>query len=175
MSRRRPTKKPQPKPAPNDGSPLGHLSEADLIRELARRRAVRGTADLNAIESFAEDAQRALGEETLAAAIEALPPEDTTPKPCPKCGKLVPVKLLFQQTKRYESGPRVQWTRRRVRVLVGADARGAEVVECCSARHRSYSRLVRAGGGGGCAQSIRAQPVAGAEVATGGPVAAWGC
>ncbi|MER2561065.1 MAG: hypothetical protein ABTQ32_10115, partial [Myxococcaceae bacterium] len=98
MSRRR--KPPQAalptRPAPNDGTPLGHLSDAELVkefaRELARRRAAAGALDLDAIESFATDAQRDMGGETLAAAIEALPPETATRKPCPKCGALVPVK-----------------------------------------------------------------------------------
>jgi len=36
--------------------------------------------------------QRELGGETLAAAVEALPQETTTPKPCPKCGTPAPVK-----------------------------------------------------------------------------------
>ncbi len=78
--------------APNDGTPLGHLSDSDLLREIARRRAGEGKLDLAAMESLAEDAQRAVGEETLAAAIEALPPEDAKPKACPKCGMPVPVK-----------------------------------------------------------------------------------
>jgi hypothetical protein len=64
------------RPAPNDGTPLGHLSDAELVkefaRELARRRAAGGALDLDA--------------------IEALPPETATRKPCPKCGALVPVK-----------------------------------------------------------------------------------
>lgn len=78
--------------APNDGTPLGELSDADLLRELARRRVTKGTFDLDAIETLAEDAQRDLGEETLAAALGALPPEDDKPKACPKCRKPVPVK-----------------------------------------------------------------------------------
>lgn len=95
MSGRRHNKPPS-KPAPNDGTPLGHLSDAELVRhfaqEVARRRAASGKVDLEAIETFTEEAQRSLGEETLAAAIAALPPEDTSPKPCPKCGTPVPVK-----------------------------------------------------------------------------------
>ncbi len=77
---------------PNDGTPLGHMSDADLLREVARRRLVNGDFNLGAIEELAEDAQRDMGVETLAAAIAALPPEDGSPKPCPKCGKPVPVK-----------------------------------------------------------------------------------
>jgi hypothetical protein len=78
--------------APNDGTPLGHLSDADLVKELARRQVSQGNLDLTAIESFAEGAQQQMGAETLEAAVAALPPEDTKPKPCPKCGKPVPVK-----------------------------------------------------------------------------------
>jgi hypothetical protein len=63
------------------------MSDADLLRELARRRLAKGTMDLDSIESTAEEAQRDFGEETLAAAIEALPPEDGCPVPCPKCGR----------------------------------------------------------------------------------------
>jgi len=36
--------------------------------------------------------QHQAGEETLVAAIQALPPEDGSPKRCPRCGRLVPVK-----------------------------------------------------------------------------------
>lgn len=77
---------------PNDGTPLGHMSDADLLREVARRRLAKGDFDLGAIEELAEDAQRDMGEETLAAAIAALPPENDSPKACPKCRRLVPVK-----------------------------------------------------------------------------------
>ena len=82
--------------APNDGTKWGHLSDAALLketaRELARRQAARGEVDLDAIESFSEQIQRELGQETLGATVDALPPEGSTPKPCPKCGTDVPVK-----------------------------------------------------------------------------------
>ncbi len=82
--------------APNDGTKWGHLSDAALLkemaRELARRRAARGEVDLDAVETFSEDLQRELGQETLTATIDALPPESSTPQPCPKCGAPVPVK-----------------------------------------------------------------------------------
>ncbi len=59
MSRRRKSRTPVTSTtAPDDGSPLGHLSDAELMKELARRRLSRGKIDLDAIESFAEDAQR---------------------------------------------------------------------------------------------------------------------
>lgn len=63
-----------------------------MLREVARRRLAKGDFDLGAIEDLAEDAQRDMGEETLSAALAALPPEDDTPKRCPKCKALVPVK-----------------------------------------------------------------------------------
>ncbi|MER2561855.1 MAG: hypothetical protein ABTQ32_14095, partial [Myxococcaceae bacterium] len=47
---------------------------------------------LDSIEAAAELAQREFGEETLATAMAALPPEDGKPKPCPRCKALVPVK-----------------------------------------------------------------------------------
>ena len=82
--------------APNDGTKWGHLSDADLLkemgRELARRRAARGELSLDAIESFIEVDQRDVAQEELAAVVEGLPPEDLSPKPCPKCATLVPVK-----------------------------------------------------------------------------------
>jgi hypothetical protein len=92
MSRRRTPRRTVSDQAPKDGSALGHLSDADLVKELARRRVTKGQVDLGAIETLAEEVQRGAAEETLKAAIEALPPEDATPKPCPKCGKRVPVK-----------------------------------------------------------------------------------
>jgi len=93
MSRRRKPMKQASTEAPKDGSPLGELSDADLLNELARRRASRGQlGDLNAIEAMIESDQRALGQEELAVTIAALPPEDGTSKPCPKCGALVRVK-----------------------------------------------------------------------------------
>ena len=77
MSRRRQPKKPVTSaPAPNDGTPLGHLSEADLVkefaRELARRRAADGNLDLDMIESFATDVQREMGGETLNLVVHPL-------------------------------------------------------------------------------------------------------
>jgi len=96
MARRKSVKRVANSVAPNDGTKWGHLSDADLLketaRELARRRAARGEVDLDAVESFAEDMQRELGQETLGATIDALPPEGAMPLPCPKCGALVPVK-----------------------------------------------------------------------------------
>jgi Uncharacterised protein family (UPF0236) len=96
MSRRRTMKRVASTVAPNDGTKWGHLSDAELLkeaaRELARRQAARGVLDLNAIESLIGGEQRDFGEDALAATIEALPPEDGTSKPCPKCGALVPVK-----------------------------------------------------------------------------------
>ena len=96
MSKRKPMKRVASAVAPNDGTKWGHLSDAELLketaRELARRRAARGEVDLDAAESFAEEMQRELGEDTLGATIDALPPEDASPKPCPKCGESVRVK-----------------------------------------------------------------------------------
>lgn len=75
--------------APNDGTKWGHLSDAELLketaRELARRRAARGTfTSLDDIESFIEVDQRDAAQEELAAVIDGLPPEGVTSKPCPK-------------------------------------------------------------------------------------------
>ena len=92
MSRRRMPKKRLSTTAPKDGTPLGDLSDAELVEELARRRVARGEMDLDAIESFIEGAQSQVGEDALAATVAALPPEGSEAKPCPKCGKLVPVK-----------------------------------------------------------------------------------
>ncbi|MHB8873015.1 MAG: hypothetical protein ACYC8T_04955, partial [Myxococcaceae bacterium] len=49
-------------------STAGPKSDADLLRDVARRRLAKGDFDLGAIEELAEDAQRDMGEETLAAA-----------------------------------------------------------------------------------------------------------
>lgn len=72
--------------APDDGTKLGHLSDAELFAELARRRMPKGEVDLEAIELMAEGAGHQAGEEVVAATIAALPPEDGKSKPCPKCG-----------------------------------------------------------------------------------------
>lgn len=91
MSRRRKPQRPSSTTPPEDGTPLGHLSDAELLKELARRRAAAG-GTLDEMEAFAEEVQRDVGAETLAATLATLPPEGATPKPCPKCGRLVPVK-----------------------------------------------------------------------------------
>lgn len=79
--------------APRDGSTLGHMSDAELLKELARRRALRGTfTSLDDIESFIEVDQRDAAQQELAAVVDGLSPEDVTSKACPKCGALVPVK-----------------------------------------------------------------------------------
>jgi hypothetical protein len=97
MSKRKTTKRMANTVAPNDGSEWGHLSDADLLkkmaRELARRRASRGELDLDAIESAIELDQREFGVDSLGATIDALPAEDGTSKPCPHCGASVPVKV----------------------------------------------------------------------------------
>jgi hypothetical protein len=92
MSRRRTPRKRVSGTAPKDGTPLDYLSDAELVEELARRRVARGELNLDAIEGFVEGAQSQIGEEALAATIAALPPEGSGAKPCPKCGKPVPVK-----------------------------------------------------------------------------------
>ena len=64
-----------------------------MLREIARRRLAKGQFDIGVIEELAEKAQKEVGEETLVAAIAAMPPEDDSPKACPKCGRQVPVKV----------------------------------------------------------------------------------
>jgi hypothetical protein len=59
--------------APNDVSPLGHLSNAELLKELAQRRLKEGKVDLGAMETFAEEAQRDSGSGD-ADRIKSLPP-----------------------------------------------------------------------------------------------------
>ena len=59
MSRRRKPRTPATSSTPpNDGTPLGGLSDADLLREVARRRLTRGSFDIDAIEELAGAAQR---------------------------------------------------------------------------------------------------------------------
>lgn len=93
MSRRRTPRKPANTQAPNDGTTWGHLSDAQLFAELARRQVARGAKTLEDIELAAEDGSRLFGEELQAAKISALPPEDGKSKACPKCSTLVPVKV----------------------------------------------------------------------------------
>jgi hypothetical protein len=92
MSRRRMPRKPANTRAPEDGTRLGHLSDAELFAEMGRRLAARGAQTLDDIELGAEEVGQRAKEELQAQAIAALPPEDGSPKPCPKCGKPVPVK-----------------------------------------------------------------------------------
>src|ERR1700738_3864105 len=86
MSRRRMPKKRLSTTAPKDGTPLGDLSDAELVEELARRRVARGKMDLDAIESFIEGAQSQIGEDALAATVAGLPPEGPEGKARPDCG-----------------------------------------------------------------------------------------
>jgi len=111
MSRRRKPRKRASTTAPKDGTPLGHLSDAELVQELARRQVARGKLDLDAIESFVEGAQSEIGEEALAATVAALPPEDSTAKPCPKCGKPVPVKTHNRVRHVLTTAGELRWTR----------------------------------------------------------------
>jgi Uncharacterised protein family (UPF0236) len=92
MSRRRQSRKPPKTTAPNDGTPLGHLSDAELMKEFARRLVARGEIELGSLELMAEKAGQEVGAETLASTVASLPPEDSSPKPCPKCGRPVRVK-----------------------------------------------------------------------------------
>ena len=92
MSRRRTPRKPASTTAPNDGTPLGHMSDAQLYAELGRRQLARGATSLEDIELASEASGHFAGAEIQAQTIDSLPPEDGTPKPCPKCGKAVPVK-----------------------------------------------------------------------------------
>src|SRR5690242_13878253 len=77
--------------APDDGSPMGHLSDSDLLAELARRRA-GGKHDLASMELGVEQAKREVGQASFAAMVAALPKEDGAPKACPRCGRRTPVK-----------------------------------------------------------------------------------
>jgi hypothetical protein len=52
----------------------------------------KAVGPLEEVETLAEDMGHHAGEVMLAATIASLPPEDSTPKPCPKCGKATPVK-----------------------------------------------------------------------------------
>jgi hypothetical protein len=92
MSRKRQPRKRADRIAPDDGTPLGHVSEAELLAELARRRMPQGVIELDAFEDTALEVAFDAGEELLAASIAALQPEGSEPKPCPQCGKPVPVK-----------------------------------------------------------------------------------
>jgi hypothetical protein len=97
MARKRiPSRRASTKP-PNDGTPLGHLSDSDLLAELARRRMAAGKLDLDSMEELVEHDKRDFGMERFAALVANLPPETDTPKPCPKCGRLVPVKARSRE------------------------------------------------------------------------------
>ena len=57
-----------------------------------RRQAAREAGDIDSIETAIEGELRGFGEESLAVTVEALSPESTTAKPCPKCFASTPVK-----------------------------------------------------------------------------------
>lgn len=95
--RRQPPAPKRPTPAPNDGTPLGHLTEEQLLEELVRRRMARTGTDLTTLEEAAEAAGRQLGTDTLVATLAALPPEGDAPKPCPTCGRLVPIRSRHRE------------------------------------------------------------------------------
>lgn len=69
---------------PKDGSPLGHLSDAELYNELVRRRMPGGVNSLETYETLAADMGQLAGEVMLEATIASLPPEDSTPKAVPQ-------------------------------------------------------------------------------------------
>lgn len=82
-----------PARSPRSGK-LEGFSDAELLAELARRRVVGAVTDLTAMELAAEKAKFQFGHESLEAMLAMLPPEDGSPKPCPKCGEAVPVRAL---------------------------------------------------------------------------------
>lgn len=82
---------------PKDGTPLGHLSDFDLLAEFARRRLAEGKLDLDAMEQSVEQAKQDFGPEQFAALVAALPTEDDSAKPCPKCGRPIPVKARHRE------------------------------------------------------------------------------
>jgi hypothetical protein len=83
MSRRRTMKRVASAVAPNDGTKFGDVSDAELLKEMARRRAARGVLDLDALEAAIADDLRGFGEDSLAATMDAPPPEDGASKPSP--------------------------------------------------------------------------------------------
>src|SRR3989338_396255 len=95
--RRQPPAPKPPSTAPNDGTPLGHLSEQELLQELVRRRVETSGTDLTTLEEAAEAAGRQLGTDTLVATLAALPPEGDAARPCPTCGRLVPVRVRHRE------------------------------------------------------------------------------
>lgn len=97
MARKRiPSKRASSEP-PNDGTPLGHLSDSELLAELARRRLAEGKLDLDAMEELVEHDKRDFGMEHFAAMVAALPAEADGPKPCPQCGRPIPVKARSRE------------------------------------------------------------------------------
>lgn len=66
---------------------LGNLSDADLLAELARRRAAKSAGDMTSLELDAESLKREVGELHLAHALhERCAIEDGKPTRCPRCG-----------------------------------------------------------------------------------------
>lgn len=88
---------------------LKECSEQELLEELARRHADREFRDemtMDDVELSVERWKSRVDDSAIAAMVKRLKPEKRTAKPCPKCGKRVPVKAAERErTLRSLSGP----------------------------------------------------------------------
>ncbi len=95
---------------PTSKADLSSLSTQELLEELARRRAAEApAADMSAMELALEAEAEALKRTSLAQRLERRGnEEDDSPKRCPRCGELVPVKVKKRPRQvRTLSGPQV--------------------------------------------------------------------
>ncbi|MFC1611416.1 ISKra4 family transposase [Myxococcota bacterium] len=84
---------------------LDHLTEDELLEELARRKAERLGDDVTAIEDEIDDAAELVKQAILDQRLASLPEEDDRPKRCPRCGRMVRVRRRkVERTVRTRSG-----------------------------------------------------------------------
>jgi len=77
--------------------PLSEYSIEDLAAELARRRSGRGPTTLSEMELEAESLKGDIGSASIEMRLGRLTPEDSRPKPCPRCGRRVRVKAANRE------------------------------------------------------------------------------
>lgn len=71
---------------------LDELSDEELVRELARRKSRQLGDDVSSIENQIDEAAEKIKQAMLDERLAELPEEDSRPKRCPRCGRMVRVR-----------------------------------------------------------------------------------